>query len=139
MRDMPIRFGLKTVFVTTTLVALGLAAYSLRPIDGFGAVDDFTYYAPGYSNSAWREICIGAKRQNVYARLGLPQCVIDRGGGDILEEWSSTFMHNTRYRRRALGFKGDTVVFKKNEITTVRAHFRMYLNTATPPGAPIFE
>jgi hypothetical protein len=119
------------------LVAVALTAYRLWPIDGIAGISarELTIYADGYSDAGWRSVGLGAKRRNVYAQLGPPASVVHIAGGHTLEEWTQAVMSPGRYRRRALGFHGDTVVFKKAEIARPRPRF----NIVYPAGNPIFE
>ena len=121
----------------TAVVAAALTAYRRWPIDGVAGVGarEMTIYADGYSDTGWRSIRLGAKRRDVYTQLGPPASVMHIAGGRTLEEWTHAFRSPGRYRRRALGFQGDTVVFKKAEITRPRP----LLNIVYPAGNPIFE
>jgi hypothetical protein len=114
---------------------LSLTAYRLWPADGVIAATQLTVFANGYSNFGWKSIRPGASRREVYARLGPPIHVIDFADGRTLEEWSKGISVPGRYRRRAMGFKGDKVVFMKAEIADSR---RLVMNVRHPSSA-VFE
>ena len=130
------RFRLRSIFVLTAIVALALTAYRSWPIDGLAGirVRERTIYAEGYSDDDWRAIGLGAKRRDVYARLGQPTFVMHIAGGRTLEEWSIAggISPPGLHRRRALGFQGDAVVFKKSEI----ARQCPMLNVVYPASTP---
>jgi hypothetical protein len=113
---------------------LVLTAFRSWPIDGLAGIRarEFTIYAEGYSDDDWRTIGLGAKRRDVYARLGQPKFVERIAGGRRLEEWSMSGVTPGQYRRRALGFQGDTVVLKKSEITGQRPIFNIVYPASTP-------
>lgn len=135
-RQSTLRFRLRSIFALTAIMALVLTAYTLWPIDGSSAVTGpYTVFADGYSDAGWRAVGIGGKRLDVYARLGLPINVARFTGGYSLEEWSCSVISPGQYRRRAIGFKGDTVVFKKAEVTRQRP----FINLVSAPRNPVFE
>jgi hypothetical protein len=127
------RFRLTSIFLLTVVVALALTAYRLWPIDGIGTGRrPYTFFSKGYSDAGWKAIGIGAKRSEVYDRLGPPTYVVHIAGGRTLEEWSEAIMRPSHYRRRALGFRGDTVVFKNDGITRTRPRLNIVYPASTP-------
>jgi hypothetical protein len=135
-RQAPLRFGLRSIFVLIAVVALLLTAFRLWPVDGvIVGLDAYTVFADGYSNSGWKSIRLGASRRDVYTRLGLPAHVISFADERTVEEWSDGVVVPGRYRRRALGFKDDKVVFIKAEIGDTRS---LTMNAKYPARA-VFE
>jgi hypothetical protein len=129
------RFRLRSIFVLTAVVAAGLTAYRFWPIDGFSVgTRARTIFADGYSDAGWRAVGLGTTRRDVYARLGQPKVVTHFADSRTLEEWTVTggIRPPGIYRRRALGFKGDAVVFKKAGI----ARQRPSLNVVYPASRP---
>jgi hypothetical protein len=118
------------------VVVVALTAYRLWPIDGIPSVSGaHTVFAKGYSDAGWKSVRLGATRSEAYARLGTPTSIMQIEGDRTVEEWSMGVMSPSQYRRRALGFEGGIVVFKKAEVTRTRPG----LNIVYPAGPPWFE
>jgi hypothetical protein len=124
-----LRFRVRDAFLATAIVGLALLAYRSWPMDGILgivlATADDTVWADGYSESRWRDVKVGMKRDEVYALLGLPlevrtKCsafdfdTLRQLPGEAVECWSRT-PQNSNYHVRQIIFKGDVVVDKQNE------------------------
>jgi hypothetical protein len=110
-----VRFRLRSLFVLIAILALLLTAYRWRPIDG---VIDFgnsghTVWAEGYSDTGFRAVRLGMKRDQVYALIGQPfeHSWIDPRGHTV-EQWTAPGDDANTFRRRDVIFSGDTVVEK---------------------------
>lgn len=130
------RFRLRTLFIVAAIAAVVLAAgrsaYRNWPIDGFDSRKDFTIFSPGYSDEGWRALELGTSRREVYLQLGPPLHVDYYADGRTLEEWSTEVISPGSFRRRAIGFKSNAVVFKKDGFSGALKH----LNLIRPASAP---
>ena len=114
------RFRINSVLLFIAVVAMGLCAYRLWPIDGLiGNLfaifnDEDTVWADGYTNEGWRSVAVGMKRDEVYALLGPPLDTQPTGVAGTLECWTRS-PADTDYRRRDLEFSGDRIVHKWSE------------------------
>jgi hypothetical protein len=118
------RFRLRSLFLITALVAVGLMLHRWWPVDGFGGIiavvwGDNTVWAPGYTDAGFREVRIGMKRSEVHALLGEPLESHPQTGGEVIESWTTmgTTSFDCSIHFRCVTFKGDVVVEKVAEFS----------------------
>jgi hypothetical protein len=122
------RFRLRSLFLVTALVAVGLTAgvalYRWQPLDGYGGTvmaavwGNNTVWAPGYTDAGFRAVRIGMKRSEVYALLGKPLGTYPTSGGGVTEYWTQMGPDtDCSVYHRHVTFQGDVVVTKLAEFS----------------------